>query len=124
MVSKDELMRRGGIEWLKVRTRVDRSVYVEVDSEEQFRDLFEAQIANKIAGKLAGSEVLRINQVQGGDLMQDAVDVYEAEVMIVKNPGWLLRFFSAISVALKNLQAKGGRKVLAAKEFLEDAIRQ
>jgi hypothetical protein len=116
MITEKELARRGGIEWMTVTKKVDRRTYVQVDSEEQFRDFFESEVARKIGEELTRSGVVEVNEVEE--------DVFEARVMVVKNPGWLLSFLFGVCMAIQRLEAKGGRKVLAAKEFLEDAIRQ
>lgn len=124
MITEEELARQGGIEWITVTEKVDRRTYVEVDSEEQFRDFFESEVAREIGQELTQSGVVEVNEVEGGRAATGEEDVFEARVMVVKNPGWLLSFLSAVCMAIQRLEAKGGRKVLAAKEFLEDAIRQ
>jgi len=124
MITEKELARRGGIEWMTVTKKVDRRTYVQVDSEEQFRDFFENEVARKIGEELIRSGVDEVNEVDEGRVTTAEEDVFEARVMVVKNPGWLLSFLSGVCMAIQRLEAKGGRKVLAAKEFLEDAIRQ
>jgi len=124
MITEKELARRGGIEWMTVTKKVDRRTYVQVDSEEQFRDFFESEVARKIGEELTRSGVVEVNEVDEGRVTTAEEDVFEARVMVVKNPGWLLSFLSGVCMAIQRLEAKGGRKVLAAKEFLEDAIRQ
>lgn len=124
MITEEELARRGGIEWLAVTKKVDRRTYAQVDSEEQFRDFFESEVARKIGEELTRSGVVEVNQVDGRRVTTEEEDLYEARVMVVKNPGWLLSFLSGVCMAIQRLEARGGRKVLAAKEFLEDAIRQ
>jgi hypothetical protein len=124
MITEEELARRGGIEWITVTKKVDRRTYAQVDSEEQFRDFFESEVARKIGEGLTRSGVVEVNQVDGRRVTTEEEDLYEARVMVVKNPGWLLSFLSGVCMAIQRLEARGGRKVLAAKEFLEDAIRQ
>jgi hypothetical protein len=124
MITEEELARRGGIKWITVTEKVDRRTYVELNSEEQFRDYFESEVARDIAQELVRSGVVEVNEVEGGRAATAEENVFEARVMVAKNPGWLLSFFSAVCMAIQRLEAKGGRKVLAAKEFLEDAIRQ
>jgi len=124
MITEKELARRGGIEWMTVTKKIDRRTYVQVDSEEQFRDFFESEVATKIGQELTRSGVVEVNEVDEGRVTTAEEDVFEARVMVVKNPGWLLSFLSGVCMAIQRLEAKGGRKVLAAKEFLEDAIRQ
>jgi hypothetical protein len=124
MITEEELARRGGIEWITVTKKVGRYGYTEVDSEEEFRDFFESEVATKIGQALTRSGVVEVNEVDTGRAATAEEDVFEARVMVVKNPGWLLSFLSGVCMAIQRLEAKGGRKVLAAKEFLEDAIRQ
>lgn len=124
MITEKELARRGGIEWITVTKKIDRRTYVQVDSEEQFRDFFESEVARKIGEELTRNGVVEVNEVDEGRVTTAEEDVFEARVMVVKNPGWLLSFLSGVCMAIQRLEAKGGRKVVAAKEFLEDAIRQ
>lgn len=124
MITEEDLARRGGIEWITVTKKVDRRTYVQVDSEEQFRDFFENEVARKIGEELTRSGVVEVNEVDEGRAATAEEDVFEARVMVVKNPGWLLSFLSGVCMAIQRLKANGGRKVVAAKEFLENAIRQ